>query len=101
MECGSPYGPGGCAICHLVGLIAASVADEDEHSFGLVGPEHDARGAQERLWDHHQAWGQLDHLVKEEEGAGAGSEVPLDPELKILLVALHVARMGEVGDGKG
>ena len=59
--------------------------DEDEDGFAIVGPEHNPRGAQERSQDLHQAWGQLVHLVKEEEGAAAGSEVPLDPALKILL----------------
>lgn len=59
--------------------------DEDEDGSAIVGPEHDPRGAQERPQDLHQAWGQLVHLVKEEEGATAGSEVPLDPALKILL----------------
>lgn len=59
--------------------------DEHEDGFAIVGPEHNPGGAQERSQDLHQTWVQLVHLVKEEEGAAAGCEVPLDPALKILL----------------
>lgn len=59
--------------------------DEDEDGFAVVGPIYNPGGAQKRSQDLHQAWGQLVHLIEEEEGAAANSEVPLDPTLKILL----------------
>lgn len=63
----------------------AGPPDEDEDGLAIVGSVHNPGGAQEGLQDLHQAWSQLVHLIEEEEGAAAGSEVPLDPALKILL----------------
>lgn len=37
------------------------------------------------MQDLHQAWGQLVHLIEEEEGTATNSEVPLDPTLEIFL----------------
>lgn len=70
-----------------VDLLITSVADEEEGAFSAVGPIHNPGEAQERSQDLHQAWGQHVHLIKEEEEVDIKSEIPLDPDLKTLLVA--------------
>lgn len=59
--------------------------DEEEDGFAIVGPIHDPGGAQEGPQDLHQPWGQLVHLIEEEQGASTGCEVALDPAPQILL----------------
>lgn len=99
---GKPSGPGGTVFCYgttgqdwraetsdecpcTLPTAKPAPPDEDEDGFAIVGPIDNPGGAQERSQDLYQAWGQLVHLIEEEERAAAGSEVSLDPALQILL----------------